>query len=172
MKKFVFDACSLIYLTKIKIKEKLSLLGNIIISETVIKEATADIEKFEEAQIIKNNIEKKILKKYNSELKNIFSTKNLGKGEKEVIETCSHSDRIPVIDDQKAFNFALTLGLTPKTSEIILLDLLERDIINYNEFKKFFMNLVSVKLIKPDILDFFKNKAKSIIENKSTKEEK
>ena len=167
----MFDACSTIYLTKINIKEKLPSLGELVISKAVIKESTADLDKFKEAQTIKSNIDKKIFKKSIVTIKNQFSSKNLGKGEKEVIEICSKSYSIPVTDDQKAFHFALSIGLKPKTSEIILLNLLEENIIDYDEFKEFFYELAEIKLIKPDIITFFKKKAKIIIENQHVKEE-
>ncbi|MHA1294385.1 MAG: hypothetical protein ACTSQJ_17205 [Promethearchaeota archaeon] len=169
--KLVFDACSIIYLTKINIKEKLPSLGELFISKAVIKESTADLDKFKEAKTIKSNIDKKILKLSTIKIKDQFSSKNLGKGEKEIIEICSKSGNIPVIDEQKAFNFALSIGLKPKTSEIILLDLLEKNIINYNDFKEYFYELAEIKLIKPNIIKFFKKKAKIIIENQSVKEE-
>ena len=171
MKKFVFDACSLIYLTKINIKEKLPLLGKIIVSKSVIKEATADLEKFQEAKVIKTNIKNGMLKESDFNIKNKISITNLGKGEKEVIEICSKSDSTPVTDDQKTFNFALSIGLTPKTSEIILLDLLTENLIHYTDFKNLFSKLAEIKLIKPDIVAFFKERAKIIMENK-VKEEK
>ena len=170
MKKFVFDACSLIYLTKINVKEKLHMLGTLIVSKSVIKEATTDLEKFREAKVIKANIENNILKESDFNIKKIFSITNLGKGEKEVIEICSKSDNIPVTDDQKAFNFALSIGLTPKTSEIILLDLLTKDLIDYTDFKTLFSKLAEIKLLKHDIVGFFKEKAKKIIENKVKEE--
>ncbi|MBD3228702.1 MAG: hypothetical protein GF329_11005 [Candidatus Lokiarchaeota archaeon] len=170
MKKFVFDACSLICLTKINVKEKLPMLGKLIVSKSVKGEATADLEKFQEAKIIKTNIENNILKERDYNIKKIFSITNLGKGEKEVIEICSKSDSIPVTDDQKAFNFALNIGLTPKTSEIILLDLLTEDLISYIDFKTLFSKLAKIKLLKHDIIAFFKERAKKIIENKEKEE--
>jgi len=172
MKKLVFDACSLIYLTKIEIKSKLPLLGEILVSRTVIKESTTEEEKFKEAKTIKNNLEREKIKESKIKIKNIFSTENLGRGEKEVIEICSKSTHIPVTDDQKAFNFALSLGLTPKTSEIILLDLLNENIITYEEFNNYFKKLAKIKLLKPEIINFFRKKAKTIIKTSSVKEDK
>ncbi len=165
MKKFVFDACSLIYLTKIQLKEKLPLLGEILVSLTVKNELLADVEKFREAKTLKKNINKKLIKENNSKIENIFSSKKLGKGEKETIEICLKVKGIPVIDDHKALNFALSLGLKPKTSEVIILDLFKQNIIDYQEFKLFFKELAVIKALKPEILSLFKNKAKEIINN-------
>ena len=56
-------------------------------------------------------------------MKNTHTSENLGKGERETIEICVKSDGIPVTDDHHAMNYALNLGLKPKTSEVILLEL-------------------------------------------------
>ena len=165
MKKFVFDACSLIYLTKIQLKEKLPLLGEILVSLTVKNELIADVEKFREAKTLKKNINKKLIKENKSKIENIFSSKKLGKGEKETIEICLDIKGIPVTDDQKALNFALSLGLKPKTSEVIILDLFKENIIDYQEFKLFLKELAVIKALKPEILSLFKKKAKEIINN-------
>ena len=63
MKKFVSDACSLIYLTKIQLKEKLPLLGEIVVSLTVKNELLADDEKFREAKTLKKNIQNWLIQK-------------------------------------------------------------------------------------------------------------
>ncbi len=72
MKKFVFDACSLIYLTKIQLKEKLPLLGEILVSLTVKNELLADVEKFREAKTLKKNINKKLIKENKSKIEHIY----------------------------------------------------------------------------------------------------
>jgi len=171
MKKYVFDACSLIYLTKIQLKEKLPLLGEILVSLTVKKELLADGEKFTEAKTLKKNIAKKLIKENKSKLEHVFSSKNLGKGEKETIEICLNFEGIPVTDDHNALNFALSLGLKPKTSEVIIFDLFKENIIDYQEFRFFFKKLAVIKALKPEIFSLFKNKAKQFINNiKKTKE--
>ncbi len=169
MKKLIFDACSLIYLTKIGIKEKLPLLGEVIVSRNVKAELLADIEKFTEAKILKKNIEKKIINESKAKLENLFSSKNLGIGEKETIEISVEVKGIPITDDHRAINFALSLGLKPKTSEVILLDLLSKEIIDYKEFGDYFKELAVIKMLKPEVLAFFKNKAKQIINQKNDK---
>ncbi|TFG01460.1 MAG: hypothetical protein EU540_03645 [Promethearchaeota archaeon] len=166
MKKFVFDACSLIYLTKLQIKEKLPLLGNIIISQTVRNELIADLNKYSEAKTLKKNLDKKIIEESKLKLKDIYISQNLGRGEQEAIEICIKSDGILITDDHQALNYALNLGLKPKTSEIILLDFLREDIINYYEFKALFKELAIIKLLKPDTVSFFQEEAKNIINKK------
>ena len=52
---------------------------------------------------------------------------------------------------------------------MILLDFLQEDIINYQEFKALFKELVMIKLLKPDIVSFFKEKAKYIVDKKNNK---
>jgi len=56
MTKFVFDACSLIYLTKINLKEKLTKLGEVIVSQTVKNELVEEIDQFEDAKTLNRNI--------------------------------------------------------------------------------------------------------------------
>ena len=163
MKTFVFDACSLIYLTKIKIKEKLPLLGVIIVSKTVRSELIADTDRFLEAKTLEKNLNNEIIKVSKLKIKDLFSSENLGKGERETIEICLNSKGIPVTDDHQAINYAINLGLKPKTSEVILLDLLQLNILDYVEFKTYFKELAEIKSIKPEIISVFRNKAKTIL---------
>ena len=166
MKKFVFDTCSLIYLTKIQIKEKLHLIGNIVVSQTVKNELIEDLDLFSDAKKLKLNLDKSIIKESKLKLDDMFSSENLGKGERESIELCIKSKGTLITDDHKALNYALNLGLRPKTSEVILLDFLQQGIINYTEFKAFFKELAIIKALKLEIISFFKNKAKNIINKK------
>ncbi len=166
MKKLVYDACSLIYLTKIQLKEKLPLLGTVIVSPSVKNELITDINSFSDAKTLKSNFDNKIINESKLKLKDIFSSEYLGRGEKETIEICIKSEGIPVTDDHQVINNALNFGLKPKTSEIILLDFLRNNIINYQEFKAFFKELALIKSLKSDIILFFKNKAKQIVNEK------
>jgi hypothetical protein len=169
MKKLVFDACSLIYLTKLRIKEKLPSLGNIIVAQTVKNELIADLDKYSDAKVLKKNLDKKIIEDSKIKLKDISTPENLGLGERETIEICVKSDGIPVTDDHQALNYALNLGLKPKTSEIILLDFLRKEIINYQEFKALFEELAVIKSTKPEIISFIKKKAKNIVRTRVNK---
>ena len=162
MNKFVFDACSLIFLTKINIKEMLPKLGDVIVSSTVKSELIDDIEKLEDAKLLKKNINRKIIKESDYKIQNPFSTENLGKGEKETIEICLKSEGILVTDDSKALNLALRLGLKPKTSEVILLDLLQNEIIDQEKFTTLFRELAVIKALKPEVITFFNIKAEEI----------
>ncbi len=166
----VFDACSLIYLTKIQMKEKLPRLGTIIVCKTVKNEIIADTDKFSDAQILKTNLEKGIIKELDLKLKQIPQFTNLGKGEKETIEICVKKEYLPITDDHQALNYAISCGLKPKTSETILLDFLREEIISYQEFKKVFKKLAIIKSLKADIIGFFNQEAKNIIkENEKNK---
>ncbi len=169
MKKYVFDACSLIYLTKINIKEMLPKLGDLIISSTVKNELIEDIERFKDAKALKKNIAKKIIKETDYRIQDLFSTKNLGKGEKSTIEICLKNEWILVTDDHQALNLAISVGLQPKTSEIILLDLLKRSIIDYEKFNTLFGELAVIKVLKPEIIIFFNKKAEEINKTKNNK---
>ena len=165
MAKFIFDACSLIYLTKINIKEKLPKLGEVIVSQTVRNELVEEIDQFEDAKILNRNIKNKIIKESNYKLKNFFTTKNLGQGEKDTIEICLKDEGVLVTDDHKALNLALSIGLKPKTSEVILLDLLKKSVIDYKKFTKSFEELALIKALKPEVVKFINKKAKKIIKN-------
>ncbi|KKN62825.1 hypothetical protein LCGC14_0507770 [marine sediment metagenome] len=169
MKNFVYDACTLIYLTKIQIKEKLSLLGKVVVSKTVKSELISDLDRFSDAKILKKNIEKKIIKESKLRLKNTHTSENLGKGERETIEICIKIGGIPVTDDHHAMYYALNLGLKPKTSEVILLELLQEEIINYQEFKALFKELAMIKSLNTNIISYFKKKAKNIKFEKNNK---
>ena len=175
MKKYVFDACSLIYLTKINIKEILPKLGDVIISSIVKNELIEDIETFKDAKMLKKNIKKKIIKESDYKIQDLFSTKILGKGEKDTIEICLKNEGIPVTDDHQALNLAVSVGLQPKTSEIILIDLLKKSIIDYEKFNTLFVELAVIKALKPEIIMFFNKKAEEIHKiknNKSMEEDK
>ncbi|GAH77824.1 unnamed protein product, partial [marine sediment metagenome] len=110
MKKLVYDACSLIYLTKIQLKEKLPLLGTIIVSPSVKNELITDINSFSDAKTLKSNFDSKIINESKLKLKEVFSSEYLGRGEKETIEICIKSEGIPVTDDHQAINNALNFG--------------------------------------------------------------
>lgn len=166
MSNLVFDACSLIYLTKIQMKEKLPLLGKVIISEAVKNEVIADLNKFPDSQIIKTNLKKNIIQETDLKLKEVPLIKNLGRGEKETIEICVRKGGIPITDDHQAINYAITRGLKPKTTEIILLDFLREEIITLQEFKIVFKNLASIKLLKTNVIAYIKKKAEKIVNNK------
>jgi len=160
---YVYDACALIYLTKINVKKKLPLIGSIIVSPTVKNELIADIDRFSDAKILKHNIDNKMIEERKIKLNNVISSRTLGKGENETIMICVKNKGIPVTDDYQAINYALNCGLKPKTSELILLELLEKNIISHKEFQISFNELAHIKSLKPDIVLFFKNKAEEIM---------
>ncbi len=160
---YVYDACALIYLNKIKAKEKLTLLGSVIVSSTVKNELAADIDRFSDAKLLKHNLDNNVIEERKIKLNNVSYSKNLGKGENETIVICIKNEGILVTDDHQAINYALNCGLKPKTSELILLELLKQNIISHNEFQIFFKELAHIKSLKPDIVLFLKKKAGEII---------
>jgi len=163
MRLYVYDACALIYLTKIKVKEKLPLLGSVLVSPIVKNELIADIDRFSDAKLLKKNLDNKLIEERKVKLNNVNFAKNLGKGENETIVICIRNEGIPVTDDSQAINYALNCGLKPKTSELILLELLKQQIISYEEFQTMFEELVHIKSLKHEVILFFKNKAEEII---------
>ena len=162
---FIYDACSLIYLTKINIKEKLVFLGSVKICKSVKNELTSELEKFSDARRLKENLDKNIIEvsRYKTTGRRIPG--NIGKGEYESIALCLEIDALFVTDDHQALNIALNTGLKPKTSEIILIDLLKKKIINYESFKVYFLELAQIKSLKPEIVLFFNEKAREIENN-------
>ncbi|KKM66190.1 hypothetical protein LCGC14_1483650 [marine sediment metagenome] len=93
----------------------------------------------------------------------------MGKGEKDTIEICLKNGGIPVIDDHQALSLAISVGLQPKTSEIILIDLLKKSIIDYEKFNTLFVELAVIKALKPEIIMFFNKKAEEIHKIKNNK---
>lgn len=56
-----------------------------------------------------------------------------------------------------------------KTSEILLIDLLKRSIIDYEKFNTLFGKLAVIKALKPEIITFLNKKAEEIIKIKNNK---
>jgi hypothetical protein len=162
MNDYVVDACSLIYLTKIELKEEFLKLGQVYISQGVNSELLQDIDRFEDAKIIKRNIDRKkiSLKILNdkTEQQNI----NLGVGEIETIRIAKKFNIIPITDDLQGINYGKTLGLKPLTSELILLKLLKKKLIDIEEFKNKFNKLAIIKSLSLDIVNFFIEQANKI----------
>lgn len=170
MKIFVYDACSLIYLAKLNVKEKLVYLGSVYVSQIVMNELVSEKEKYSDAKMLQENLEKNLIEEMKlKQGKSIFST-NLGKGEDESIQLCLQFDAILVTDDHHAVNTALHAGLKPKTSEIILIDLLKEKIISYEDFQNYFRKLAQIKLLKPEVVLFFMDKAMEIDKINSKRE--
>lgn len=166
MDKLIFDACSLIYLTKIEMKEMLPKLGDILIGSIVKNEATDEPEKYPDAEIIQRNLDNDIIKEIPYKVEKLPKLVNLGEGEKEAIELCKKERAILVCDDGEAIKYAISRGLKPKTSEIILLDLLKADKITIEMFNERFYKLGVIKSLKPEIVEHFIEKAKTIIEER------
>jgi len=162
MKIFIYDACSLIYLAKLNVKEKLVYLGSVYVSPVVKSELISEKEKYSDAKMLQDNFDKKLIEEMKLKGgKSIFS-KNVGKGEDESIQICLQIDATLVTDDHHAVNIALHAGLKPKTSEIILIELLRERIISYEDFQNYFRKLAQIKLLKPEVVLFFMDKAMEI----------
>ena len=142
--KYVIDACSLIYLTKIGIKEIFLDTFNVIITESVKAELLRDVDKFPDAEIIKKNIDKKKLASTKFENLNKIKSINLGQGELDTVRIALNQDLIPITDDLQGIRYAKSKGLTPKTSEIIMLKLLETEMITLKDFIEKLHNLAEI----------------------------
>jgi predicted nucleic acid-binding protein len=167
-----FDACSLIYLTKIAVKELLPKLGGVNVCVTVKEELLEDEEKYPDAKILKRNLDKKIINVNNNSVLKPRAASSLGQGERETIECCFNTNIILVCDDRQAVNHAIGHGLKPKTSEIILLDMLGQEILTEAEFMERFDNLATIKQLKPPIISFFKERAIDIAKKRKSSETK
>ena len=162
MVNYLFDACSMIYMAKIGVKEKLPSLGSIKVSPIVKSELLQDQDKFDDAKLVKTNLDKTILLKSDTEIKILPSISSLGNGELESIQICNKTGELFITDDHTALNYALRQGVTTKTSEAILLELLKQSIINRTEFDDYFRKLINIKSLKQDIIDFVNEKANNI----------
>jgi len=144
-------------------------LGKIYVSQSVKRELISDVDRFDDAKILKGNIKNNLINISDFETTNRFSNLNLGIGEKDTIEICLEEEGILITDDHKALNLALGIGLKPKTSEIILLEFLKKSIISYKDFQKSFWELARIKNLNPEIISFIFGKANEIIKNRNQK---
>ena len=160
--KYVIDACSLIYLTKIGMKEIFLDSFNVIITESVKGELLRDVDKFPDAKIIKKNIDKKKLASTKFEGVNKLESINLGQGELDTIRIALHQELIPITDDLQGIRYAKSKGLKPKTNEIIMIKLLETEMINLKDFIEKLQNLATIKSLSIEIVNFFIEQAESL----------
>jgi predicted nucleic acid-binding protein len=156
MSYYIFDSSSLIYLTKIQVKELLPNLGLINISPIVKIELINSPDKYPDAKILNQNVEHKIIHEIKEDKIRLPLNENLGSGELETIELSIKRNGIPVIDDKQAFNYARGRGLKPITSEIILISLVQQGVISKPEFEIKLNKLASIKSLKLDVVAFLK----------------
>ncbi len=139
----ISDSTPLIHLAKIgKIYLLEKLFEEIIIAKEVHREV---IEKGKEL----NKSEIKIIEKLIDEnfinikeAKEKIELPNLHKGEKETLSLCRELKiNSLLIDDKEGFNIAVMLNLTPIRTTSILIILLDKKIINFNEYKESLKNL-------------------------------
>ena len=136
--KAISDSTPLIHLARVR---KIHYLGNlfneIIISEEIYKEVInkGEEQSRTEVNLIKKLIEEKLITK--KEANNIMEIPNLHKGEKEALSLCKELKISNLlIDDKEGFNSAIMLGLTPIRTTTIFIILLDKKIIDFNEYKE------------------------------------
>jgi len=166
MNKMIFDACSIVYITKLDMKEMLPKLGANMIGAIVKSEVIAERDKFPDAKKIESNLYNKILKEFKPINEDLPQIINLGEGEKESIEICLKENATFITDDHHALNYAISRGLKVKTTEVLLLDFLQEGIIDIKEFETQFKKLALIKSLKTNVIDFFMDKAHQIKKNK------
>ncbi len=168
--KYIIDACSLIYLTKIDLKEIFLAHFNVVIVESVKAELLRDVDKYPDAKIIKNNIDQKKLASSKFTNSNKLESINLGQGELDTVRIALHQELIPITDDLQGIRYAKSQGLTPKTSEIMLLKLFEAKKISFKEFTEKLHKLAAIKSLSIGIINFFMEQAKSLNREKKKNE--
>lgn len=152
-------------------KEKISLLGcRIVVSPTVKSELIAEPEKYPDAVILEKNVRKGLIQEIPIEIHKMVTPKSIGRGEHETIVICASKGGIPITDDQPAINLAISKGLKPKTSEIILLELLKNKTITPEEFQKSFQSLCEIKALKLDVITLINQKARPYLKNETSGE--
>ncbi|MBN2152709.1 MAG: hypothetical protein JW839_14755 [Candidatus Lokiarchaeota archaeon] len=159
-------------MTKAKAKHLLPSLGVVNVCDTVKRELVKDEHKYPDAAVLRKNIENRVIN-VRAKVRPITSRQgaSLGTGELETIDYCLKKGAILVSDDRQAINYALGLGLKPKTSEIILLDLLDLEIIDDAEFTERFGDLSSIKQMKAPVITYFKKRAMDILDKKKATKE-
>ncbi len=165
-----FDACSLIYLTKIEAKELLPRLGcDICIGSVVMEEITHEPKKHPEAQVLQTNLKKKIIQVVTQESSALSVPPSLGKGERETLHLSITKGGTIVTDDHLALKYARGRGLDVKTSDTILLELLRNQVITIEVFREKFNHLARIKTLKPAIVQLINQKAEAIAKQISNK---
>ncbi len=135
--KTISDSTILIHLAKIgKIHYLKEIFDQIIIPKEVyyeVMEKGKELEK-NEIELIKNLIENKFI--IIKEVKNIIEITNLNKGEREALSLCKELNiNSLIIDETEGFNVANILNINPIRTTSILIILLDKKIINFDEYK-------------------------------------
>lgn len=139
----VSDATPLIHLSKIsKIRHLEKLFDNIYIPKEIFEEVVIkgkDLEK-KEVMLIERLIEEDfiIVKDVHSKVE----IPNLHTGELKAIALCKELKiNNLLIDEKEGFEAAFILDLNPLRTTALLLRMLKRKIINFNEYKESLLNL-------------------------------
>ena len=161
---FIIDACSLIYLTKISVKEDILKLGEINIAQSVKSELLVNAGAFLDAQIIQQNIQARKIHVISTTIP--YPTKVVDWGEQESLNLCKQTKETLICDDKRAINVAQAQSIRIQTSEMILLELFRLEMISYDKFEESFKKLARIKSLSAEIVEFFLLKAKHIRNSK------
>ena len=140
----VSDSTPLIHLAKIgKINLLKKLFDEIIIPRAIYQEIFAGKNNGRnEILMIEELIKEKFI--IIKEPKNIAEIENLDNGEKECISLCKELNINNIlIDELKGFDIAQLFDLTPVRTTSILIILLDKKMINLNEYKELLKKLLS-----------------------------
>ncbi len=141
--KAVSDSTPLIHLAKISYINLLKNLFNEIIIPKEIYKEIAEGKKHgkNEILIIEKFIEEKFI--IVKEPKSILEIENLDKGEKECISLCKELNINNIlIDEKEGFHISKLFNLTPIRTTSILIILLEKEIIDFKEYKELLKKLL------------------------------
>jgi len=134
---YVFDSSSLIYLGKLKVLEKIKLLGRGFIPKKVYKEVVekgfqrGELEAKYIRQLIKNN--QFIIKGAKANISSIIETPILSEADKEVILLAKETKAIAITDDRYAKQIAQSIGVKSHGSLYVILKLVEKKEISKKE---------------------------------------
>ena len=142
--KAISDSTPLIHLAKIGMINFLKeLFEEIIIPKEIYEEIIVEGKKQGKNEIL--SIEKLMEEKFITikELESDIEIDNLDRGEKRCIALCKqlNIDTI-LIDEKEGSNVALLLNLNPIRTTSILLILLDKNLINFNEYKELLKKLL------------------------------
>jgi len=139
----ISDSSPLIYLAKIGCINLLNKLFDEIIISTGVYEEILEGKKYgkDEILVIEEFIQKKfiIIKKP----KSLIEIENLDKGEKESISLCKELNiKTIIMDEKKGFNISYMFNLTPIRTTNLLIILLDKKLINLNQYKELLKRLI------------------------------
>lgn len=139
----VSDATPLIHLSKIsKIRYLEKLFRSIYIPKGIFEEVVVKGKELEkkEVMLVEELIEKKFI--IIKDASSTIEIPNLHYGELKAIALCRELKiKNLLIDDKEGFDAAVVLDLKPLRTTALLLRMLKRKILNFNEYKESLLNL-------------------------------